>query len=74
MNKNSKGITLVALVITITVLLIIAGISVYNGKETIGKAKLEELKTNGFLRRKSNKNYRDKKYYLRRTRKTRIGN
>lgn len=46
MNKNNKGITLVALVITITVLLIIAGISVYNGKETIKKAQLEELKTN----------------------------
>ncbi len=46
MNKKNKGITLVALIITITVLLIIAGISIYNGKETIQRAKLEELKTN----------------------------
>lgn len=47
--RENKGITLIALVITIVVLLIIAGITVYSGKETIKKAKLEELKTNMLL-------------------------
>ena len=44
-NKN-RGITLASLVITIIVLLIIAGISVYSGTDIIKRAKLEELKTN----------------------------
>lgn len=48
MNKN-KGVTLVSLVVTIIVILIIVGISVYNGKGIIKKAKLEELKTNMLL-------------------------
>lgn len=47
--KENKGITLVALIVTIIVLLIIAGIAVYNGKETIQKANLEELRTNMLL-------------------------
>lgn len=46
MKRENKGITLVALIITITVLLILAGISIYKGKETIQRAELEELKTN----------------------------
>lgn len=46
MKEENKGITLIALVITITVLLILAGISIYKGKETIQRAELEELKTN----------------------------
>ena len=33
--KNDKGVTLVALTITIIVLLIIAGIAIYNGKESV---------------------------------------
>ena len=44
-NKN-RGITLASLAITIIVLLIIAGISVYSGTDIIKRAKLEELKTN----------------------------
>lgn len=48
MNKN-RGVTLISLVITIIVLLIIAGISVYSGKEIIKKARLEELRTNMLL-------------------------
>ena len=40
-NKN-RGITLASLVITIIVLLIIAGISVYSGTDIIKRAKLEE--------------------------------
>lgn len=48
-EHKTEGITLVALSITIIVLLILAGIAVYSGKETIQKAKLEELKTNMLL-------------------------
>ena len=47
-NKN-RGITLASLAITIIVLLIIAGISVYSGTDIIKRAKLEELKTNMLL-------------------------
>lgn len=49
--KKSKvdGVTLLALVITIIILLIIASVAVYSGKETIEKAQLEELKTNMLL-------------------------
>lgn len=47
--RENKGITLVTLVITIIVMLIIAGITVYSGKEIIKKARLEELKTNMLL-------------------------
>ena len=46
---NNKGVTLISLVITIIVLLIIAGISINSGKDIIKKAKLEELKTNMLL-------------------------
>lgn len=55
--RRNKGITLIALVITIVVLLIIAGIAVYSGKETIKKAKLEELKTNMLLIQAKAKEY-----------------
>lgn len=55
--RGNKGITLIALVITIVVLLIIATISVYSGKETIKKAKLEELKTNMLLIQAKAKEY-----------------
>ena len=44
--KKNKGVTLVALAITIVVLLIIAGISIYAGKDTIKRANLESLRTN----------------------------
>ena len=44
--KENKGITLIALIVTIIILLIIAGIAIYNGKETIKRANLEALRTN----------------------------
>lgn len=44
--KKQSGITLVALVITIIVLLIIASISVYEGKEAIKNAKVQTFETN----------------------------
>lgn len=47
--KNEKGITLVALTITIILMLIIASITIYSGKSVIKEAKLEELKTNMLL-------------------------
>ena len=47
--KQSKGITLIALTITIIILGIIAGIAVYNGKETIKNANLEAIRTNMLL-------------------------
>ena len=47
--KKNKGVTLISLIITIIILLIIAGISVYSGKEIIKKAQLEEVKTNMLL-------------------------
>ena len=46
---NNKGITLVALVITVIVLLIIASIVVYTGTDTIKTANLQSLKTNMLL-------------------------
>ena len=47
-NKDS-GITLIVLIITIVVLLIIAGITIFNGKDIIRRGKLEELRTNMLL-------------------------
>lgn len=47
--KENRGVTLIALTITIIVLLIIAGIAVYNGVETIRRANLEALRTNMLL-------------------------
>lgn len=47
--KQDKGITLIALMVTIIILLIIAGIAIYNGKETIKRANLEALRTNMLL-------------------------
>ena len=46
---NEKGITLVALVVTIIILLIIAGIALSGGKNTIKRANLESIKTNMLL-------------------------
>lgn len=47
--KENKAITLVALSITIIVILILAGITIYTGTDLIGKANLEELRTNMLL-------------------------
>ena len=60
MQKNIKkenGITLIALGVTIIVLLIIASIGVYSGKETIKKAQLEEMRTNMLLIQAKSKEY-----------------
>lgn len=47
--KENKGVTLIALTVTIVVLLIISGIAIYSGKDTIKKANLEALRTNMLL-------------------------
>ncbi len=48
-KNDQKGITLIALVITIIILLIISGIGIYAGTNSIKKVELEELKTNMLL-------------------------
>lgn len=48
-KNNQKGVTLVVLTITIIVLIILAGITIYTGTESIQKANLEGLKTNMLL-------------------------
>lgn len=45
LNKE-KGITIVALVISVVIILILAGVGVYYGKDAINKAKLEDIRTN----------------------------
>lgn len=47
--KQNKGITMTTLVITIVVLLILAGISVGTGNKVINQSKLENLKTDMLL-------------------------
>lgn len=55
--KNNKGITLVALVITIVVVLILASISINYGTNAIKKSQLENLKTNMLLIKAKAKEY-----------------
>lgn len=47
--KENKGITMVTLIITIILLLILAGISIGTGNKIIESSKLENLKTNMLL-------------------------
>ncbi len=47
--KSNKGITMVVLVLTIIILLILAGISIGTGNNVIEKSKLENIKTNMLL-------------------------
>lgn len=49
MKNKTQGITIIALVITVIIMLIIASITIYSGKDTIKMAQLEELKTNMLL-------------------------
>lgn len=46
---NSKGVTLIVLVVTIIILLILAGIGTYEGIRGIKKVELEQLRTNMLL-------------------------
>ena len=47
--KKNSGVTLIALTVTIVVLLIIAGIAIYNGQDTIQQANLEAVRTDMLL-------------------------
>ena len=58
--KKEKGITLVALVITVMVMLIIASITIYSGTNVIKEAKKEDIKTNMLLLQAEMKNYVEK--------------
>lgn len=46
MYKSNMGITLIALVVTITIMLILAAVGINMGREVIDKSKLEDIKTN----------------------------
>ena len=48
-KNRTEGMALLALAITIIILLIIAAITIYSGKDIIKEAKIEELKTNMLL-------------------------
>ena len=47
--REQKGITLIAITLTVIVMLIIASITVYYGTDLIQNAKLQDLKTNMLL-------------------------
>lgn len=49
MNKNQKGITIISLIITIILLLIISGVTVYIGTGVIKQATLQTINTNMML-------------------------
>ena len=55
--KEKKGITMVTLIITIIVLLIIAGISIGTGNKVIKSSELENVKTNMLLIKAKGKEY-----------------
>lgn len=47
--KANKGVTLVALMVTIVIMLILASVTLYSSKSLINEAKIEEVKTNMLL-------------------------
>lgn len=49
MNKNSKGITLVSLVITIIILMIITSVTIYTGSNVIKQVTLQNVNTDMML-------------------------
>lgn len=53
--KKRSGITMIALIIMIIVLIIIAGISIYEGKDLIRDAKAQNLETNMYTIRTKSK-------------------
>lgn len=55
--KGQRGVTLIALSITVLVLIIIAGVTIYSGKEVVKKAKIEEVRTNMLLIKAKAKEY-----------------
>lgn len=55
--RDNKGVTLVALIITIIVILMISGIVISGGNKEIKKSELENLKTNMLLIKGKTKEY-----------------
>ena len=55
--EKQKGITLISLTITIVVIMILAGITTYIGKDLIKETKLQDLKTNMLLIQAKAKEY-----------------
>lgn len=55
--NNNKGITLIALIITIIIILIISSITVYVGSNIVNEAKFEDVKTNMLLLQAEVKNF-----------------
>ncbi len=55
--KKNKGITMIALVVTVILLLILAGISIGTGNNIIKKSNLENIKTNMLLIKVKAKEY-----------------
>ena len=55
--KKNKGITLVALVITVIIILVIGAITVYEGSKLVDEAKYEDVKTNMLLIQAEVKNF-----------------
>lgn len=64
---NERGITLVALTITIVVLIILAGITIKFGSDTISKAELENIKTNMLLLQGKLKTYAEQAKFEKKT-------
>lgn len=58
--RNNKGITMVALIITVILMLILFTITINYGKDTIKKTKLESFKTNMLLIEAKAKEYVEK--------------
>ncbi len=69
--KNQKGITLITLVITIVVMIIIAGVATYSGIESVKSAQITAFKTElemiqakvNVIHEKRKKNDEEKSYY-----------
>ena len=55
--KNNKGITMIALIITIILLIILAGVGIGTGNDIIKKSEIENLKTNMLLIKVKGKQY-----------------
>ena len=61
--KNQKGITIVALIITIVLMIILVSVSVRFGTEAIDKSKQEDIKSNMLLIQGKSKIIKDKNTY-----------
>ena len=76
MYKRENGVSLLILSITVVVLMIIAGVAINSGMQSVKKAELESLKTNMLMLKAKGREYvenanfhygnRDKKYIFKR--------